>query len=96
VIDNGEVGSDQADAAEHLVGAPCEVFEHPACLASVARLAVDPPVEVHGRVDPERDGSVHVDGARLALGVVADELHRLRVGRVMLLVGGGDDVERDA
>ncbi len=96
MIDDDEARADQADAAEHLMGAPCEVAEHPARLTRVARLAVDPAVVVHGRVDPERDGTLQVDGAGLALGMVADEPDRLGVGWVMLLVGGGEDAEGNA
>ena len=96
VIDNGEARANEAHATDHIVGVSCKFSEHPACLATVARLAIHPAVEVHGRIDPQRDGALHVDGAGLALGMVANELNRLGVGRVVLLVDGGDDIEGDA
>ena len=59
------------------------------------RLAVHTPVEMNRRVDPERDGTVRMNGAGLALGVRPDELDRICVGWVVLLVDGRDDIERD-
>ncbi len=48
-----------------------------------------------GRVHAERDRPllVHRDG--LSLGVSPDELDRVGIGRIVLLVHGRDDVERD-
>ena len=77
------------------MGAAVELSQHRASSITVARLRVDPPVELNGGIDPEGDGTFPVDGARLSLGVGADELDRIGVGRIVLLVDRLDDLERD-
>ncbi len=47
------------------------------------------------RVDAERESAVGVDGASLALGVVAHERDGIGVRRIVLDVGRRDDDERD-
>jgi hypothetical protein len=95
VVDNGEVGANEAHSADNLVGATCKLSKHPAGLATVTRLAIDPASEMNGRVDSERYGILHVNGAGFALGVVTNELDRLCIVWVMLLEDRADDVERD-
>jgi hypothetical protein len=95
VVDNGEVMSDETHAADDLVSAACELADHHAGLARVGRLAIDPASKMHSRVDPERDGTLHMNGSGFALGVVANESNRLCVVWVMLLVDRGDDLERN-
>ena len=59
--------------------------EHPrAPRRASAGFAVDAAVEDDGRVDAERDAAFAVHGARLALGVPADELDGVGVRRVVL------------
>ena len=72
-----------------------ELADHRARFVLVRRLPVQASVEVDGRVDAERDRALRVHRAGLALGVRADELDRVGIGRVVLLVRGSDDVERD-
>ena len=48
-----------------------------------------------GRVDAERDRPLLVNREGLSLGVGADELDRVGIGRIVLLVRRRDDVERD-
>ena len=66
-----------------------------AASSRVEGLPVDAAVEVHGRVDAERDRSGRVHGARLPLRVLAHERDRIGVGRVVLDVHGRDGGERD-
>ena len=67
-------------------------------VGEVGRLAVRAPVEDDGGVDAEHGPVAGVlrHGARLAAGVVADEVDGVGAGRVVLDVVGRDDVEREA
>ncbi len=73
-----------------------ELAEHGAGVVAVGGLAVEPAVEVDGGVDAERDRAVGVHRSRLALGVIAHELDRVGVGRIVLDVRRCDRRERDA
>ncbi len=95
VLDDGESRAEQAEAGDDGMGATVELAQHRACIGSIGGLRVDAAVELHGRVDPERDGAFPVDGARLSLGMGADELDRIGVWWIVLLVDRRDDLERD-
>jgi hypothetical protein len=72
-----------------------ELVEHADGVVRICRLSIDAAVEVDGRVHAERDPSVGVDGTGLPLRVASDELDGIGVGRVVLDVLRGDDLERD-
>ena len=75
---------------------PASSREHGAGVVAVGGLAVEPAVEMDGRVDAERDRAFRVHRSGLALGVIAHERDRVGVGRVVLHVRGCDRRERDA
>jgi hypothetical protein len=50
---------------------------------------------MNGRVDPEGDRTVVMNREGLSLGMGANELDRVGIGRIVLLVFRRDDVERD-
>ena len=77
---------------------PAERVEHLRCLLGVLRLAVQPAPENDSGVDAEHRPPVGPvgDRARLSERVLLDELDRVGLGRVVLLVVGRDDLEGNA
>ena len=75
-----------------------QLLEHPLGVARVLRLRVEAPAEHDGRVDTEHRPAVRLvrDGARLPERVGANELLRVGLGRIVLLVARRDGVERNA
>ena len=74
---------------------PGELAEHGARVVAVGSLAVEPAVEMDGRVDAERRRAGGVHRSRLALGVAAHERDRVGVGWVVLHVRRAHHRERD-
>ena len=76
---------------------PDELLEHPLGVGRVGRLAVDRAVEPDGGVDAEHGplAGVLLRRRRLPARVLADELDRIGVRGIVLLVVRRDGVERD-
>ena len=83
------LGRPQAEAGDHLVGAPAEQLQHLSGLRRVTGLADSPACADDDRVDAEHRPPRPVDRPGLAGGV----LERVAVGR--LLETGCDDLERE-
>ena len=83
---DGEAGAEQAEAGEDGVGAARRASPSIARGSRRGRRACrrHASVEMDRRVDAERDRTVAVDGAGLALGVRADERDGVGVRRVVL------------
>ncbi len=94
--DDGEPRAEEAQSRDDEVCPARQAEEHQPRIASIDGLAVHATVEMDGRVDSDGDGAFGMDGAGLALGMGANELDGVGIGRVVLLVRGRDDVERDA
>ncbi len=78
------------------MGAPVERAEHRGGSLATGGLAEHAPVEMHGRVHAERDGTVAVNRSGLALRVRADERDGVCVRGVVLHIVGRDGIEGDA
>ena len=81
-----QVPVQQAEAGDHSVLPPRELPEHALGIAPVGRLSVYPAVENDRRVDSERELTDTVNGARLSLGVAANELDRVVPRGIVLVV----------
>ena len=86
VLDGHEVRTQQAEAGDHCVRPSPELPEHVLGIAPVGRLSVYPAVENDRRVDSERELTDTVNGARLSLGVAANELDRVVPRGIVLVV----------
>ncbi len=74
-----------------------ELLEHPLGRTGIGGLGVDPTVEHDRRVDAEHETVARFvrNRPRLAERVIADELRRIGVRRIVLLILRGNRVERD-
>ncbi len=96
VLDDVELGPEQAQTGHHRMHATRQRAQHVRSVVPVGRLSVDTTVEHDGRVYSERHLTRPRRGAGLALRMRSDELGRLDSRRVVLDVVRRDDIERDS
>jgi hypothetical protein len=98
VLDDLPARSEQTEAGDDGVRLPGQPLQHPLGLRHGRRLAEDRATDLHRRVDAEH-GPVRAaqvrDRPRLAARMLADEVVDICVRRVVLVVLGRDDVERE-